>query len=143
MAKGRKGEPPISGHEYLRRRGLTPGARIYGQKRGTPNRTERPTRHDLDWAAGFLEGEASFRHSHVAVRQVQREPLDRLARVFGGRVLPVKQHPRWNLCHYWGVSGSRARGVMLTLFVLLSTRRRQQIRAAFLGGSSDAQSAAE
>jgi hypothetical protein len=66
--------------------------------------------------------------------QKQREPLKRLVEIFGGslrsylagRTKCGERTPIWQ----WQVSGGRARGVMLTLYCLLSTRRRAQIRRA-------------
>lgn len=43
----------------------------------------------LGWAAGFLEGEGSFTNGGspcVSAGQVQREPLERLSALFGGRI---------------------------------------------------------
>jgi hypothetical protein len=103
----------------------------------TPHAAATPTARDLEWAAGFLEGEGAFVSRNcemVRAMQRQREPLDRLARLFGGSVRSYlagrtklgERTPIW----HWQVSGGRARGVMLTLYHLLSTRRRAQIRAA-------------
>jgi len=44
---------------------------------------------DIAWAAGFIEGEGTFGASkhggiHIAVCQIQLEPLERLQRLFGG-----------------------------------------------------------
>lgn len=94
-----------------------------------------PTTVDLAWAAGFMEGEGSFMVNRKSLgrnacarcsaAQKQREPLDKLQRLFGGGVKPFK-----GSYFRWDVSGARARGVMLTLFTFLSTRRRGQVRAA-------------
>jgi hypothetical protein len=90
---------------------------------------------DLHWAAGFLEGEGCFsqnKGSQVIVGvQVQREPLERLQRLFGGvvkvRASRISTHrPR----HVWRVCGARARGVMQTLYSIMSPWRRQQIERA-------------
>lgn len=92
---------------------------------------------DLHWAAGFLEGEGSFptrkKGISVAASQVQRWPLDRLIEIFGGALTPVPRkilNPKWQDAHMWWVSGERAVGVMMTLYVLLSPRRREQIGRA-------------
>lgn len=99
----------------------------------TPRATTKPTTRDLAWAAGFLEGEGTFGfYSHsqsIRAPQVQREPLERLQRFFGGTVT-ARKNPYLNV---WTVCGPRARGVMLTLYVMMSPRRREQIKAA-LGG---------
>lgn len=100
----------------------------------TPKAQVSPAVKDLYWVAGFLEGEGTFGHNklpnghygvRVVVGQVQREPLDRLARLLGGRI-----YWRGDRIHQWVVTGGRARGVMLTLYPLMSPRRQTQIRAA-------------
>lgn len=95
---------------------------------------------DLYWAAGFLEGEGCFysdsqrnSHSRVTAAQVQREPLDRLVSLFGGHVRgPHKNSTgRTNQpIHDWTVSGAVARGIMMTLYAMMSPRRKEQIRAS-------------
>lgn len=104
-----------------------------------------PTVADLAWAAGFLEGEGNFyantranKHVSHGVRAVQKfaEPLYKLQAMFGGSVsLTHKAGPKYpNAYPEWRVYGARARGVMLTLFSFLSSRRRGQVRVALSGG---------
>ena len=85
---------------------------------------------DIGWSAGFLEGEGSFCSStgsqRVQAGQVQRDPLARLQRLFGGSVSPL----RANGMHYWCLYGEKARSVMYTVFALMSPKRRAQIRSA-------------
>lgn len=99
-----------------------------------------PSFVDLHWAAGFLEGEGSFTiqkvsgkvYEAVSAPQVQKEPLERIRDMFGGNLRFQKvKNPKHNDIWQWHVSGPRARGIMMTLFVLLSTRRKDQIREAF------------
>lgn len=84
---------------------------------------------DLAWAAGFIEGEGSYSTSgvrgypSVQATQVQAEPLERLRSMLGGRVFHGKTRNIWT----WRVNGTRARGVMLTLWPMMSPRRRLQI----------------
>lgn len=96
------------------------------------------TTRDLDWAAGFLEGEGTFytgearkNSAVVAAGQVHPESLDRLSRLFGGNVL-IKSGARYGrkTIWSWSVSGARAVGIMMTLYVMMPEWRRQQIRAA-------------
>lgn len=108
--------------------------------------TRQPTTAELHWIAGFLEGEGCFRFSstteHSNAKQVSREPLDRLQSLVGGAIRPhshALQRARggkgkdgWT----WYVSGARARGIMMTLYPLLSTRRQGQVRTA-LGARLD------
>lgn len=89
----------------------------------------------LGWAAGFMEGEGTFNVNHSSLgrmasskcsaTQKQREPLERLEAMFGGSVRPFKAN-YWR----WTVYGARARGVMFTLFSMMSPRRREQIKVA-------------
>jgi DNA-directed RNA polymerase subunit RPC12/RpoP len=90
----------------------------------------RPATHDdFVWAAGFLEGEGTFGRSTtevVAAGQKQRWPLDRLRAAFGGS---VKRHR--NTSYYdWRVTGARARGLMMSLYGMLSPRRQEQVLRA-------------
>jgi len=109
----------------------------FGQmKANTPKAAITPSAKDLYWAAGFLEGEGSFiagASEHVYASQVQREPLERLQRMFGGHIrqrTPNSTAFRQQPIFAWQISGTRARGVMLTLFTLLSPKRQEQIKKA-------------
>lgn len=94
------------------------------------------TTKDIAWAAGFMEGEGSFyydaagRASSLTVRaaQVQREPLERLQRMFGGTIGHYEngkgRKAQW--IHQWYVHGKRAAEVIMTLLALLSPRRFEQ-----------------
>ena len=107
---------------------------------GTQKATVSPTARDLEWAAGFLEGEGCFRRGsgvrgteHVQGIQVNREPLERLLRLFGGSIHVQSEGPRGlgrQTCHTWDAWGSRARGIMMTLYSLVTERRKAQIRTA-------------
>jgi len=89
---------------------------------------------EISWAAGFIEGEGSFANAgspQVMAAQVQRQPLERLLRLFGGSIWQrstkgFSTKPIW--C--WAVSGTRAAQVMMTLYCLMSDRRKDQIAAA-------------
>ena len=91
-----------------------------------------PSSKDIYWAAGFLEGEGSFRLARgtvITAPQVQREPLDRLQKMFGGTIaFRKRENPKHSDIHIWSVCGSRARGVMMTLYSIMSPRRQEQIR---------------
>ena len=95
--------------------------------------TVSPSIMDVAWAAGFLEGEGSFfaqagKWAQVSATQVQREPLDRLASFFGGRVWERKsRRVSWQPTHWWRICGPRARGVSMTVYPLMSPRRQGQI----------------
>lgn len=97
------------------------------------------TTRDLDWVAGFLEGEGCFswrkvRRSgtaSVSAVQVQRWPLLRLQELFGGNqyLVPARQtghQAKWQ----WELSGIAGAGLMMTLYPLLSPRRQEQVARA-------------
>jgi len=92
---------------------------------------------DLAWAVGFLEGEG-FLYSRkdsgtmiLAANQVERWPLDRLLRIFGGRISARgTQNPRWQPQWKWEICGPRAVGILFTLYCDLSPKRQAQIREA-------------
>lgn len=103
---------------------------------------------DLAWAAGFLEGEGSFSFGsrrdkghpwsgspNVSACQKQREPLDRLHKMFGGNT-PALYHKRGPLKNkdvwHWRVYGERAIGIMYVMYLCMSPRRRHQINNAVL-----------
>lgn len=93
------------------------------------------------WAAGFLEGEGSFGFKpkvsapKVQAVQVQQEPLRRLRQFFGGPALKryrrskdETHQPIW----LWTLNGKSAIGLMMTLYPLMSPRRKRQIRAVLM-----------
>jgi LAGLIDADG endonuclease len=71
---------------------------------------------DLAWAAGFLDGEGCFTINGaaggrsvqplIAVTQVRRKPLDKLAEMFGGNVRP-QRHRQGHTYFQWVITGSR------------------------------------
>lgn len=109
---------------------------IGGGHAATPTATVSPRLRDLAWAAGFLEADGHFAgdgHVHrVTGIQTSPEPLLWLQAMFGGsvRYYPTAQAKRGDRWH-WLATGARARGVMLTLYPLLSGRRKAQVRVAF------------
>lgn len=90
---------------------------------------------DLQWIAGFLEGEGSFTyHASLAVSasQVQRWPLEKLRVLLGGSISTngrLKQ-PQRQLCSVWYLHGYRAAALMMTIWSLMSPRRQKQIEVA-------------
>lgn len=112
----------------------------------TPRATHHPTVTELAWAAGFLEGEGSFKGAWtkgnqtragyrktegVEASQVQREPLERLQKFFGGSIGEYKHAAKVrcksSVFYKWHISGCRARGVMMTLFMFMSPARQGAI----------------
>jgi len=114
-----------------------PGNQVGERLKAAPAKT-RPTQRDLGWAAGFYEGEGTCcfaTGSHRAViNQVEREPLERMQRYFGGHIyrIPARlsSQPSWR----WIANGARARGILLTLYALLSAKRQAQIRKVIAAG---------
>ena len=90
---------------------------------------------DIHWAAGFLEGEGSFDFHGCTTRivavQVASGPLEKLQKLFGGVIRPrphrVAHHSPAN---YWCVCGHAASGLMMTLYSLMSDKRKVQIKKA-------------
>ena len=135
-------------YERAKRLGLSTRWRRFGfRRRDTIMATVHPSTSDLYWAAGFLEGEGSFCRypnrkgrgdgsNRVSASQKKRECLDRLSRLFGGRVNCMEQRgctikgTPYGPIHHWQVNGAIARGVMMTLFCLLSVWRQAQIKEA-------------
>jgi len=110
-----------------------------GQPRGFEHRATNPavrtpTNADLAWIAGFLEGEGCFYGTDsgqsIQASQVNPEPLGKLLELLGGRVLKKKGHGSSKDFWLWKVAGSRARGIMLTLWPLMSYKRQEQIKKA-------------
>jgi hypothetical protein len=98
--------------------------------------------HDLYWAAGFLEGEGWFGwlsqkkgKPAITCPQVQREPLDRLVRIFGANVYLRKGQRRIGKYEIngsmwcWQTSGRKAAAIMMTLYCLMSPKRQKQIHS--------------
>jgi hypothetical protein len=100
---------------------------------------------DIAWAAGFYEGEGSCAFVNGSTRatigQVNREPLDRIAALFGGHIFALKGHPAGVAKKYmgrpswrWIAYGARARGILMTLYQMLSAKRQGQVRKALSEG---------
>lgn len=93
---------------------------------------------DIAWIAGFLEGEGSFVArgfaAMVTCSQVQLEPLLRLQALVGGRIFRLTpSSARASQAYRWYVANARARGLMMTLYVFMSPKRRVQIQGALAG----------
>ncbi len=75
------------------------------------------------WAAGFLDGEGCFSlldAPSLSVTQKYRGPLDELARMFGGRVRPLKGRG-WQ----WAIHSETLRAALPVLIPYLRLKRRQ------------------
>jgi len=89
---------------------------------------------DICWTAGFLEGEGSFTGfgkddgtGQVTAVQVNQESVSRLLSLYGGTVR-LRSTPRGKPLWVWTVTGARARGVAMTMYSLMSEKRKRQIR---------------
>jgi hypothetical protein len=87
---------------------------------------------DHYWAAGFLEGEGSFYanpkgYLHVTAAQKQRQPLDQMLAIFGGRIY---RDPKRSIYTWHQSSDELAEATMVLLRPLMSPRRQWQIDRA-------------
>lgn len=97
---------------------------------------------NIEWVAGFLEGEGAFQCGGprgstpvVSVMQVQREPLERLQKMFGGEIrmwLRKHKNPKHNDASRWQACGGKAAGLMMMLYPLMSPKRKEQITKALV-----------
>lgn len=77
---------------------------------------------NIGWAAGFYEGEGSFiEPGYVSITQKDINPLIKIRDIFGGKI------NLYNGYYYWRLHGLEMRQFILTIFTLLSDRRRKQI----------------
>jgi hypothetical protein len=95
---------------------------------------QRLTTPDLHWAAGFLDGEGCFCfHSHkyltISAKQKYLPSLEKLKRLFGGGISGYTRSSKHSI-YSWAISSTQAAAVMMTLYVLLSPYRREQIEKA-------------
>ena len=99
------------------------------------------TAKDIAWAAGVYEGEGTCarptkaaRTQLVSVTQKDRWLCDKLKELFGGWVYkytyPATGNRPARTYHYWKLTGPAARGFLMTIYLFLSPRRKQQVRTA-------------
>jgi len=83
---------------------------------------------DIAWAAGIYEGEGCFIGGHT-VRVVQKDSwlVYELQKKFGGKVKQYTRSTDGKEYHFWTVNGAKCRGFLLSIFSLLSPRRKSQI----------------
>jgi hypothetical protein len=100
-----------------------------------------PTIQEIYWASGLYEGEGSVngnRGFNVSIGQKNKWVLDKLQSLFGGSIKESKYSSGFpsesnkSPMYYLGLSGTRARGFIMTIFKLLSPRRQQQAKLALL-----------
>lgn len=94
--------------------------------------SKKPTLNDIHWLAGLFEGEGSVSTRGIRIPQKERETLDRVRQLFGGRVTGhhlamggiIPPVPMFS----WAAYGPRARTIIGAIFQLLSSRRQAQAR---------------
>jgi len=101
-----------------------------GVEKKTTSKSEiKPSLNDIYWAAGFIEGDGYFsrpkRSECMEVTQKSVWPIQKLYDIFGGTLRLNKRG-----MYIWNVSGARARGMIFTLYLLMSPRRQKQMRKA-------------
>jgi hypothetical protein len=95
---------------------------------------------EIAWMAGLLEGEGSFTSRNpkskgriypypaIVVRMTDQEPIQRIANLFGTRISRRKDLPSGKPLYQATACSAKAAGWMMTLWVEMSPRRRQQIK---------------
>ena len=118
---------------HLRERGEGKRDRRLGWMKPGLAPTKHPTNYDIAWAAGIYEGEGSCRTSRGGVQihigQKDEWLCPKLKTLFGGTVAIVQMNgqPFYN----WSLSGARARGFLMTIYMFLSPRRQEQVVRAW------------
>lgn len=110
------------------------------ERSSTKKAVKSPTIADLYWAAGFCEGEATFCYAKYSqsAKIPQTDNLDSLKKMldlFGGSISKKRAVSKSGFVNsrpqrVWQICGSRARGFMMTIYSLMSKRRKKQIRKA-------------
>lgn len=92
---------------------------------------------DIHWTAGFVEGEGTFYAQPrkngggmpvVCAGQNEKEPLEKLQRLYGGYLYSCKQYGNQKEHWLYRLNGGAAAGLAMTLYTLMGQRRRGQIR---------------
>lgn len=94
--------------------------------------SQHPTLNDIYWLAGFYEGEGCclFLNNMLTLHLTQNsiEPLDKVKRLFGGKIYSSDKHPTSKMVYAWRTNFERAWGIALTMYPLLSKNKQYQIR---------------
>jgi hypothetical protein len=89
---------------------------------------------DIYWIAGFLEGDGCFCKNNTTqeIRVTQKDPwvCYKLKEMLGGSISgQTKQGlSKGNYYYRWSCNGPRARGIMMTVYSLVSPRNQERIR---------------
>lgn len=97
----------------------------------------KPNLLDIAWAAGIFEGEGNIgldagKRVHIQVVQKDRWILDKLARLFGGKVYEAYVKKTHLTYYLWRLNHDRMNGFLFTIYTFLSPRRRIEING-YLG----------
>jgi hypothetical protein len=89
------------------------------------------TASDIHWLAGVYEGEGycifGCGTHRITLAQKDEWLGKELQRRFGGVVYDTPDKRTGVVYHVWRVTGARARGIMMSMYPLLSPRRQQQV----------------
>lgn len=102
--------------------------------------------HEIGWIAGFLEGEGHFnlggsksKTPYVEATQVDVGPIDRLHNRFGGKIWQEQRGGTYGRskgnrqpCWRWQCVGSKSIQIMMTIYPLVSTKRRLEIERVII-----------
>ena len=95
----------------------------------------KSTSLDIAWLAGFYEGEGHCRCVNddvvIIINQKQLQPLIKCKEVFGGKI-GTYAHPTSKTINQWRVNGTRALGILFTIYSYLSIEKREQIKNAMI-----------
>lgn len=94
------------------------------------------TLKEIYGAAMLLEGEGCFtcrknEASSITIfcGMTDEEPPRRLHQWFGGNLITIKpRKPGYKLVYRWAISGTKAAGIMMTIYPLMSKRRKERIK---------------
>lgn len=96
--------------------------------------------NDIHWIAGFLEGEGSFYGCEpfpkrgapieVSASQVQKWPLEKLNSIIPGTMRLRKKNSPTSSIWIWYANTANSAGLMMTIYSLMSPKRKEQIERA-------------
>ena len=104
--------------------------------------TEDISENNLNWIAGFLEGEGYFRrrrniYSSVGASQKDLESLVKLQNFFGGSLRLDFNHKNKTgedlYIYHWEVHGNRAKAICRLIYKYMSRKRQIQIDNMLFG----------
>lgn len=92
---------------------------------------------DICWAAGLYEGEGYVQYNckteRVVIGVTDKWVAERLQQLFGGKVYEYQSKKEgYSRTYIWRVIGPRARGFLMSVYLLLGPRRKAQIRSVLL-----------